>query len=61
MVKTVNEHRAETVSRTLSGGTGHCLLGSDIIQLEVSGNSKLKVRPSPGQVGHCLVGLDIIR
>jgi hypothetical protein len=55
MVKTVNERRAETISQTLSGGAGHCLVGQDIVQLEFSGNTKLKVGPCPGQVGHCPV------
>jgi hypothetical protein len=30
--KTVNERRAEKVSRTLSGGAIHCLVGSDIVR-----------------------------
>jgi hypothetical protein len=37
MAKTVNEHRTETVSRTLSGVAIHCPVGQDIIRLEVSG------------------------
>jgi hypothetical protein len=56
MTKTVNEHQTGAVSQTLSGGAKHCLIVSDIIWLEVSRNSKLKVRPCPGQVGHCPVG-----
>jgi hypothetical protein len=56
MAKTVNERRAETVSRTLIGGAIHCLVGPDIVRLGISENSKLKVGPCPGQVGHCPVG-----
>ncbi len=37
MAKMVNEYRAETVSRTMSGVAIHCSVGHDIIRLEVSG------------------------
>jgi hypothetical protein len=56
MAKTVNEHRIETLSRTLSDRTGLYLVESDIVRLETSKNSKLKVGPCPGQVRHCPVG-----
>jgi hypothetical protein len=56
----VNEHLAEKVSRILSGGAIHCPVGPDIVRLEVSGISKLKVGPCPSHVGHCPVGSDIV-
>jgi hypothetical protein len=61
MAKTINEHQTKTVSRTLSGGAGLCPVGSGIVLLKVSVNSKLKVGPCLGQVEHCPVGLDIVR
>jgi hypothetical protein len=61
MAKTVNERRAKTDSQTLSGRAMHYPIEPDIIRLEVSKNSKLKIEPCPGQVGHCPVGPDIVR
>jgi hypothetical protein len=58
--QTVKERRAKTVSQTLSGGIGQCPVGSGIVRLEVSKNSKLNVRPYSGQVRHCPVGPDIV-
>jgi hypothetical protein len=52
----MNECRIERVSRTLSIGAIHCPVGPDIIQLEVSVNSKLKDGPYPGHIGHYPVG-----
>jgi hypothetical protein len=56
----VNEHLAEKVSRILSGEAIHCPVGPDIVRLEVSRTSKLKVGPCPSHIGHCLVGSDIV-
>jgi hypothetical protein len=36
MTKTVNERRTESLSRTVSGGTGHCPIEPDIIRLVIS-------------------------
>jgi hypothetical protein len=50
----MNEHRGETVTRTLSGRIERCLTGGLWIL-------KLQVGHCLGQVRHCLVGPDIVR
>jgi hypothetical protein len=49
MAKIVNEHQAESLSRTLSGGARHYPTAD-------FWSSKLKVGPCSGHVGHCPVG-----
>jgi hypothetical protein len=57
----MNERLAKTASQTLSGNFGQYLGMSDIVQLEISGSSKLQGAHCLGQVGHCPVGQNIVR